>query len=312
MQPETERLIRAAARGVSEISTSERGLRLHRLPAKYAIYHDHDPLTQKVADQLSGVRLALMTNATTVQLTYRSLRDAAVDGSFISPPSTVSLTYADQSQTIAHTDGDVRMWAGAESASVTIGQDSVATFALTPTETPRLVDIWLPHNCHIDIVDLTADQPLASAERTTPKWVHYGSSISHCIEATEPIGVWPVIAARELGLDLCNLGLAGSANIETFAAHAIAELEPDVVTLKLGINTVNGRHLTRRTFIPTVHAFLDVLRQSLPNAPILVISPIFCDAHEHQPGPTLGGLDGTIAAADNSSPEWVGDRKSVV
>ena len=307
MQQDTMELIRAAARGVAEISVSERGLRLHRLPSKYAMFHDHDPLTQTVADQLSGVRLALLTSASHIQLTYRSRRDAAEDGSFVSAPSTVSFTCGEQIQSVAHTDGDLRVWNGADLKEVVTGVDSVAQFTLAATDTPRPVDIWLPHNCQIEIVDLTADQPLASAPPIGRLWVHYGSSISHCIEATDPLGVWPVIAARSLGLDLFNLGLAGSANIEIFAAQAIADLKPDVVTLKLGINTVNGRHMTRRSFIPAVHSFVDVIRQSLPSTPIMVISPIFCEAHEDRPGPTLGGLDGLISAAEDTSPQWVGE-----
>jgi len=140
-----------------------------------------------------------------------------------------------------------------------------------------------------------------------PRWVHYGSSISHCLEAEEPTGVWPVVASQQLGLDLYSLGLAGSANIELFAAHAIRELNPQLVTLKLGINTVNGRHLTVRSFIPAVHSFLDAIREQHQSIPIVVISPIICPGHEDLPGPTRIGDDGRAIGSELCDLDWVGD-----
>ena len=299
-------LFESALRGVAEVSPGERGLRLHRLPAKFAMYHDVDPLTQKVADQASGARLALLTTASRIALTYRATLDASEDGTYLAPPSSVTLTVGDQSFTATHENGNRRIWRGSVVSEVREGEDSVATFEIGGSE-ERLVEIWLPHNCNVELIDLSADAELKPAPQSNPRWVHYGSSISHSLEADEPTGVWPVVAARHLGLELFNLGLAGSANIEQFAAKAITELEADFVTLKLGINPVNGRNMTMRTFVPAVHSFIDVVREAHPNVPIVVISPIFCEAHEQNPGPTSAGPDGKALGTEHIEHDWVMD-----
>jgi len=320
MLPETEQLIRQAVRGVAEVRVGQRGLTLHRLPAWTTMYHDNDSMTGHVASCGSGVRLEVLTAATEITLTYRSTRDANTDGTWVSPPSVVTLTGAGEQGeeqlepiSISHDNGSLRLWNNAVPVRTTTGQDSVARFELPASpdgklsDSPRALQLWLPHSCAIELIDLTANAPLAAAPNHQPKWVHYGSSISHGSEAAEPIGVWPVVAARQLGLDLFSLGLAGSANIEIFAAQVIAAQPADLITLKLGINTVNGNHLSRRVFIPAVHSFLDVIRAAHPTTPIVVISPIFCPPHEHNPGPTLGGLGGKATSQPDRDEAWAGN-----
>jgi lysophospholipase L1-like esterase len=302
-----ESVIRASLRGIAEVEQGSRGLTLHRLPKKYAMYHDVDPLTQKVADQASGAKLAFMTAATKIKLTYRATLDSSADGSYVAPPSSVTATWAGNHVTIKHDNGDRRIWSGSKDSEIRDGDDSVATFELEGDGATRLVEIWLPHNCNIELVELASDGEVKPAPTEKPRWVHYGSSISHAMEADEPTGVWPVVASRELGFELINLGLAGSANIEQFAAQAIAEVEADLVSLKLGINPVNGRNMTMRTFVPAVHSFIDVVRSAHPKTPVLVISPIFCEGHEQNPGPTSAGPDGKAIGVDLVEHDWVQD-----
>lgn len=307
MEDESLELIERCLRGIAEVSRGKHGLKLHRLPSKYAMYHDVDPLTQKVADQPTGARLSLVTAASQIEIVYRAILDATADGSYLSPPSTVTLTTGELEMSVAASNGDRRIWDGPVMAGIEEGSNSIATFDLPDTAEPRLVDLWLPHNCEIELVALRSNAPMTPAEMHLPRWVHYGSSISHSMEANEPTGVWPVVAARTLGYELFNLGLAGSANIEQFAARTIAELPADLITLKLGINPVNGRNMTRRTFVPAVHSFLDTVRASHPNTPILVISPIYCEGHEDTPGPSSPGPDGKFAGATALSHDWVQD-----
>lgn len=307
MNETIEALIRASVRGVAELTNGAHGLKPRRLATKYSMYHDTDPLTQKVADQPSGARLALETSGSWISLTYRALFDATADGSYDSSPSVVSLTSGDLELTQSHSNGDRRIWFGDQVSSYVSGEDSVARFELGEGGITKAVDLWLPHSCEIELVDVESDGTLSARKIDSPRWVHYGSSISHSIEADVPTGVWPVVAARSLGLDLFNLGLAGSANIEQFAAQTIAELPAEFISLKLGINPVNGRNLTRRTFVPAVHSFLDTVRRAHPETPILVISPVYCEVHEDNPGPTLGGADGRVMAVQPTSPDWVGD-----
>jgi lysophospholipase L1-like esterase len=271
------------------------------------MHHDVDGLTQQVANQASGARLAFRTGASTITFTYRATLDSSEDGLFESRPSTVTLTSPQDDVTFSHTNGNRRIWVGPKIDRVELGEDSVCEFTLSPSNEGRQVDIWLPHACEIEIIDISADAELFAALSEKPKWVHYGSSISHSGEAEKPTGVWPVVAARLLNLELFSLGLAGSANLEQFAAKTIAGLDADLISLKLGINPVNGRNMTMRTFVPAVHAFLDTIREKHPNVPIMVISPVYCREHETLPGPTLFGSDGKIRGSEHSANEWIVD-----
>jgi lysophospholipase L1-like esterase len=106
------------------------------------------------------------------------------------------------------------------------------------------------------------------------------------MEADTPLGVWPTIVARAKNLNLYNMGLAGNALLDGFVARTIRDLEADLITIKVGINVVNFGGFRRRTFVPAVHGFLDTIREGHPDTQLVVISPIFCPAHEYNPGPT--------------------------
>jgi lysophospholipase L1-like esterase len=301
MQTETEKLIRAALRGVAVISPTERGLTFNRLPDWAISHHKHDPMTNQVARQGSGVRLDLVTSASNLTLTYRSLRDNP------NRPSAVTLATDDFEQTLEHSNGDLRIWTDSAAFDFVPGEDSICSFDLSTSDTERSVSIWLPHNCAIEIIDITADAQLKAAPKRTRTWVHYGSSISHCVEATEPSGVWSSRVAQDLGLNLTNLGLAGSANVEYFAAKTIAELPADLITLKLGINVVAGATMTKRTFIPAVQAMLDVIRERQPLTRIVLISPIYCLGLESQPGPVMTNASGQIIGSEFGEVDWLGE-----
>ena len=301
MQPKTEQLIRESIRGVSEVSAGSRGLNFDRLPAWTKPHHQHDGLTGQVAAQGSGVRLELLTSATEIALTYRSLRDNP------QRPSVVTAVSGDHEVSITHTDGDLRLWSIDGTFEFVAGVDSVAIINLPPAATARAVSIWLPHDCAIEIIDLSADAEISPATNKPFTWLHYGSSISHCVEANEPTGVWPSRVAIDLGLNLVNLGLAGSANIEYFAAKTIATTPADLITLKLGINVVAGATMTRRTFVPAVQAMLDIISKAQPEAKIVVISPIYCPGLETQPGPALTTFDGKVIGSEYSGVDWVGE-----
>ena len=155
------------------------------------------------------------------------------------------------------------------------------------------VEIWLPAGAMVEVRSISADSEiLAPNPSLAKKWVHYGSSISQCAETERPLDIWSVHASRLLGLEIRNLGVAGEAHLDGFVARTIADTPADFISLKLGINVVNGDSMRERTFIPAVHNFLDTIREKKPNTPILIISPIICPFHEANPGPTLIGDNG--------------------
>jgi len=165
-------------------------------------------------------------------------------------------------------------------------------------------EIWLPHTASIELQALRVDN---GADVTAPspngrrRWLHYGSSISHCMEANGPTSTWPAVAARLAGVELFSLGLAGQCMLDHFVARTIRDQPAAVISLKLGINIVNGDTMRERTFMPAVHGLLDTIRDGHPTTPILVVSPIFCPSVEDQPGPTMLMPDGTFGTIPGAS-----------
>ena len=297
-----------ALRGVARIDKTARGLSFSRLPEWTYLQHSHAPIVAKVAERLSGAHLDIETAATRITVTYRSLRDSNPSTNWIAGPSTVAVTTDGFEQSISHSNGDLRVWNFDQIEQEIEGENSVAQFDLPATGNARKVQIWLPQNCPIELISIEANdewQPASSGFE--PLWVHYGSSISHCEDADGPLGVWPVAAARELGLDIYNLGLAGAANLEQFAARTIRDMPAQLISLKLGINVVNNASYTSRTFGPAVHGFIDTIRESQPNTPILVISPVCCPAHENNPGPSETDANGMVQGQPFSRHSWIGE-----
>jgi hypothetical protein len=150
------------------------------------------------------------------------------------------------------------------------------------------IEVWLPHHTCVELVALRADAPILPPEPAPDelRWLHHGSSISHCHAAERPTETWPAIAARLASAHLVNLGFAGQAQLDPFTARSIRDQPADVISLKLGINVVNADSFRLRAFIPAVHGFLDTIRDGHPDTALLVVSPIICPAVEDRPGPT--------------------------
>jgi hypothetical protein len=107
------------------------------------------------------------------------------------------------------------------------------------------------------------------------------------MDAAGPSETWPALVARAAGAELTNLGFAGQCLLDSLVARTIAATPADRISLKLGANIVGHDAMRERTFVAAVHGFLDVIRDTLPLVPILVISPIFCSIAETSPGPMI-------------------------
>jgi len=107
------------------------------------------------------------------------------------------------------------------------------------------------------------------------------------MEADGPSETWPAVAARAAGVDLTSIGLGGQCHLDGMVARTLRDADVDLISLKLGINVLNGDSMRERVFIAAVHSFIDTIRDARPTTPILVVSPILCPAAEDRPGPTL-------------------------
>lgn len=275
----------ALVRGALELEHTGRGLLPHRLPA-WARAQTDDPQLHLVEAQPAGVRLALRTTATRLEIDVLPTKRRYVgapqrpDGWY---DVLVGGELVERHQAPGGNVLDVDMMTGA--STFTPGGPTTLVIALPAGE--KDVEVWLPHDEQTEIVDLRADAPVGPVADDRPRWVHHGSSISHGSIATHPTEPWPVVAARLAGLDLVNLGLGGSALLDPFVARTIRDTPADLISLKLGINLVNVDLLRRRALGPAVHGYLDTIRDGHPETPIRLVSPIHCAIHEQVPGPAM-------------------------
>jgi hypothetical protein len=295
--------------GIIDLTLRERGALTERLPA-WARAQLLDPAIGFVSSMPSGGRLEFVTDSTAIELeaVYTRLEyggvtphtaavDLVVDGDLVaSTPltSTDVIRFADRASLrfeMVHTEPSVIRFDG-----------------LAPGF--KHVEVWLAQNATAMLrelrIDDTAVIEASPPSRDRRRWVHYGSSISHCMEAEQPTGTWPAVAARAAGVDLYSLGLAGQCQLDQFAARTIRDVPADLISLKLGINVVNADSMRERAFVPAVHGLLDTIRDGHPDTPIVVISPIICPAAEDHPGPTLPNLAGYFDVVDRPDELAVG------
>jgi hypothetical protein len=282
-------VLASTVRGAGEIRRESGGIRLSRLPSWAQA--QTDAVVTNPAAQTSGVRLELLTSASQIDLTMRFTRSQLVVLSRPVPTAKIAVDADGKERVLEYDDGDLRRFNRDNTVEHLAGDATTARIQLDDVHTPRKVVIWLPTDAEVELLDLAANRGIEAAPRDQLRWTHYGSSISHCDGADDPLGPWPVMTARALNVDLYSLGIAGAAQIDGFAARSIRDEDADLITLKMGINVVNADSLRMRTFRPAVHSFLDTIRDGHPTTPILLISPILCPPHEDAPGPTEWSAD---------------------
>ncbi|MEM7015786.1 MAG: SGNH/GDSL hydrolase family protein, partial [Pseudomonadota bacterium] len=174
------------------------------------------------------------------------------------------------------------------------GEPDTIWFENLPTDF-KTCELWLPHNALIELRTLHIEdgskiKPLPRDSR--PHWIHYGSSISHCMEASAPAYTWPAVAARQAGFTLQSLGVGGQCHLDQFVARTIRDADADLISIKTGINVINMDSMRERVYEPALHGFLDTIREGQPDTLITLISPIYCPSAERHPGPTIPNADG--------------------
>ncbi|WNV85673.1 GDSL-type esterase/lipase family protein [Umezawaea sp. Da 62-37] len=279
-------------RGALELERTAHGLLPHRLPARARAQSTDGQLAMAEA-QPAGVRVVLRTAATTVELDVLPTKTAYA-GVPQRPDGVYDLLVDGLLTAQATADGGnvltVDMATGA--SATTPGPVATVRFTGLP-DGVKDVQIWLPHNEITQLVALRTDAPVDPAPTGDRRvWLHHGSSISHGSNAASPSTTWPALAASLGGVDLVNLGFGGGAMLDPFTARAMRDTPADLISVKIGINLVNGDVMRLRAFGPAVHGFLDTIREGRPTTPLLVVSPILCPIHEDAPGPSLPDLSG--------------------
>jgi hypothetical protein len=272
-------------RGLAELERTVRGWLPHRLPAR-ARAQCTDPQLAAAEAQPSGVRLAFRTHATVVELELLRTR-TILAGVPERPDGTVDLTIGGRLVAQAGTSGGdvVRVDMSTGQAEFERGAPATVRFDGLSGRDEDL-EIWLPFHERTEIVALRTDAPITPLPAGHRRaWLHHGSSISQGSNAASPSTTWPAVAAALGGVEVVNLGLAGSAMLDPFTARTMRDTPADAISVKIGINLVNADVMRARAFGPAVHGFLDTIRDGHPDAPLLVIGPLYCPIHEDTPGP---------------------------
>ncbi|MFT2752546.1 GDSL-type esterase/lipase family protein [Clavibacter sp. Sh2088] len=275
--------------GHLELAAVPGGVRPIRLPESR--WRDFPPAGELLRAQVStaaGVRIRFTTAADEVRLRVRCTRIHFDElpgprNTFVAEVGGVDLPPVAAPVDVVRRitlPGDA-----AEETTVGSADASVVAFAGLG-DGPSTVTVWLPQGMLVDLLGIEADAPVRAADPLgLPRWIHHGSSISHCVEAPDPTGAWPVVAARRAALDIVGLGFGGQCMLDPFVADAIAAEPADVISLSVGINVVGARSMDQRTFAPALHGFLDRVRRGHPETPIVLASSILWPGSEHVPGP---------------------------
>jgi hypothetical protein len=279
-------------RGAVEVETTERGLIPHRLP-QWARRQIPDRFMVQTSAESAGVRLAIRTAADAIELGVQARRIAA-DAEAPMPPSVYELTESGALVAAAEAPVGSRFVFTFErpDGAIVPGPDATVRFKGLGTGAERNLELWLPYYDNVELLGLRADAPVtAMPESGALRWVHHGSSISHGYRAETTTGTWPVVAALKAGVHLTNLAFSGNAMLDPFTARTIRDTPADLISLKLGINLVNCDVMRVRAFRPAIDGFLDTIRDGHPDAPIALVSPIWCEPVESAAGPTAQDPD---------------------
>lgn len=286
--------------GVLDMERTADGVVLRRLP-DWTRHQLVDPGLSLLVTMPAGARIELETDTTELELEVMLTR-LTVEPAEASPAGFDLVV-----------DGDVVASRQSQAGRVIKFDPATQRLDLVPGDPTTIhfgellgcagsrVEVWLPHTA---VVELRAVRVSNGASATPvfwsdrPRWVHYGSSVSHCFEADRPTGTWPAVTARLMGLDLQNLAVAGNCMLDQHVARTIRDLDAAAISLKVGVNIVGDDTMRERTFIPALHGFLDTVRDGHPTTPIAVVTPIYAPVTENHPGPMVTGADGRPAVVE--------------
>ncbi len=160
--------------------------------------------------------------------------------------------------------------------------------------------IYLPEGMQPLVLSLTAVKGEIAPAPALPRWLAYGDAVTQGWIASGPAQGWAAITARKSGLDLINLGFAGSGQAEIVSAEHLASLQADVISIAYGANCWTRTPHSAPMLFESVRGFLALVRSGHPTTPMVVISPIRRTDAEHTPnklGATLVDLRDAVEAA---------------
>lgn len=273
-------------RGAMHVVQTPSSLKAWRLPV-WTWAQSPDPAVDLMVGMTSGVRLCFSTDADSLTLTV--LETGIQLAGTPRRPVTFDLYVDGVQRGSAEANSGHTIVVNPEGPSFTFGSASEVSFDGLGTEL-KAIELWLPQSAQVEVLGLAVSNDAeigTSPEPTGRRWAHYGSSISHGMEAKGPSWTWPAVAARSLGYELMNIGLAGQCHLDGFVARSLRDGPFGAISLEVGINIIGADTMRRRVFASALHSFLDTIREGKPDVPVLVISPIYCPLLETRVGPLM-------------------------
>ncbi len=157
--------------------------------------------------------------------------------------------------------------------------------------------VYLPEGMRPTVLSIEPVGGEIEPAAAQPRWIAYGDSIAEGWVASAPALSWPAVAGRAHGLDVCNLGYAGSARGEIVSAEHIASIPAAVISISHGTNCWTRIPHSVAMVRDGTRAFLEIVRQGHPETPIVVASPVVRPDAELTPnrvGATLAALRAAI------------------
>lgn len=225
---------------------------------------------------------------------------AGVRLEFDGPATSIEIDYSCAHESFGYLGGGeghefvvLRDGAIADRQAAAVGDHTVT---LSATGTGPAV-VHLPERMGPTITSITGADGDVTPAPIGPRWLCYGDSIAEGWCVTSPEHAWPAVAARTHGLDVVNLGYAGSSRGEIPSAEELADLDADVISIAHGTNCWTRTPHSTELFAVNLGVFLDIVRQGHPDTPIVAISPITrpdAETTQNRLGMTLGDLRGAF------------------
>ena len=263
---QTVELDQSFLEGAVSVEQGDGWLKPWRLPCdRLRLFPSPDDGLLMRAEMASGVRLRFQTDSESLRLQFLPL------------PVVPAACQREAFHVDVTLDGELLASAPAAPRS------EEATVEGLPSR-EKVLEVWLPQEAPIAIRSLEVDDGAACevVPDPRPRWVTYGSSLTHCVRAHSPGRTWPAIVARKHQLNLTCLGYGGQCHLDAMVARMIRDLPADLITLKLGINCISGS-LGARTFPAAVLGLVQVIREKHTETPIALVSPIAYPPHETEP-----------------------------
>lgn len=172
-----------------------------------------------------------------------------------------------------------------------LGEDEI-TLAL-PGDPEQAAVVYLPEGMRPVVLQVQpVDGGLRAAPRQ-PRCVVYGDAVTQGWLASSPATSWPSVLGRKLGLDVVNLGCAGTTRLEPVVAQMVATTPAEVVVVSVGGGCWSRPPHSLGMLAEEVAAFVQLVRAGHPGVPLVVVSPLIRPAAEDTPnvfGATLAAL----------------------